>query len=51
MPGKIQPNVRQQFSVVNVADEKGKYCVRTVRCKHCSSEFSGSTKAATNART
>ena len=45
MSGKIKPNVRQHFSVMNVPDEKGKYCVKY---KHCSSELSGSTKAATN---
>ena len=34
------------FSVMNVHDEKGKYCVRCI--PHCSSELSDSTKAATN---
>ena len=45
MSGKIQSNVRQHFSVMNVSDEKEKYCVRF---RHCSSELSGSTKADTN---
>ena len=45
MSGKIKPNVRQHSSVMNVPDKKGKYCMR---CKHCSGELGGSTKATTN---
>ena len=45
MSGKMKPNARQHSSVMNAPDEKGKYCPR---CRHCSTELSGSTKATTN---
>ena len=45
MSGKIWPNVRQHFSVMNVHDERGKFCLRS---KNCPSELTGLTKAASN---